>query len=60
MSPVAGGKEPEALHVGVGVHPKELANPHMPGAVTIAPDRKSFSMVGTKGWVWTYTPTLVE
>ncbi len=29
-------------------------------SILIAPDRKSFTMVGSNGWSWTYTPTLVQ
>ena len=41
--------------------PEVLGMPNVPGGpVTIAADRKSFSMKGTGNWVWTYTPTLVR
>ncbi len=29
-------------------------------SIIIAPDRASFTMVGSNGWSWTYTPTLVQ
>jgi hypothetical protein len=29
-------------------------------SITIAPDRKSFTLAGQDGWSWTYTPTLVQ
>jgi|SRR6185436_8593990 hypothetical protein len=61
MRAVPGGKQEETLHVGSGVQPDVLAMPNMPGSpVTIAADRKSFSMRGAGNWLWTYTPTLVQ
>jgi hypothetical protein len=60
MRDVSGGKEEEILMVG-GAGAEILGMPNVPGGpVTIAADRKSFSMKGTGNWVWTYTPTLVR
>jgi hypothetical protein len=61
MRAVPGGKQEVTLHVGSGVDPQALAMPNMPGSpVTIAADRKSFTMRGAENWLWTYTPTLVQ
>ena len=61
MRAVPGGKQEETLHVGSSIEPQALGMPNMPGSpVTIAADRKSFSMKGAGNWTWTYTPTLVQ
>ena len=61
MRAVPGGKQEATLHVGSGIEPQALGMPNMPGSpVTIAADRKSFSMKGAENWTWTYTPTLVQ
>lgn len=60
MRAVPGGTQDALLHLG-GAAPEVLAMPNMPGSpVTIAADRKSFTLKGAENWVWTYTPTLVE
>jgi hypothetical protein len=60
MSAVPGGKEDVVIWVGLP-GPEALGMPNMPGSpITIAADRKSFSMKGAENWVWTYTPTLVQ
>jgi len=61
MRAVPGGKQAAVLHVGGGTEPEVLAMPNMPGSpVTIAADRKSFTMRGAENWIWTYTPTRVN
>lgn len=60
MRAVPGGREEETVWVA-GVAPEVLGMPVMPKSpVAIAADRKSFSVKGAGGWVWTYTPTLVQ
>jgi hypothetical protein len=60
MRSIPGGKEDESLFVS-GAAPEGLGMPIVPGGpLVIAADRKSFSMKGAGGWVWTYTPTLVQ
>jgi hypothetical protein len=60
MRAIPGGKQQVVLHLG-GMAPETLAMPNMPGSpITIAADRKSFTMKGAENWIWTYTPTLVE
>lgn len=60
MRAIAGGKEEALLWVG-GAGPEALGMPNMPGGpVSVAADRKSFSMKAAGNWVWTYTPTLVQ
>lgn len=57
---IPGGKE-QALVWVAGASAEALGMPNIPGSpVTIAADRKSFSMKGAENWVWTYTPTLVK
>ena len=61
MRAIPGGNQQAVLHLGTGVAPEVLAMPNMPGSpVTIAADRKSFTLKGAENWMWTYTPTLVE
>lgn len=58
MRGIGGGKQPVTLFMA-GVGPETLGMPNMKGGpVTIAADRKSFSVKGAENWVWTYTPTL--
>jgi hypothetical protein len=58
MRAIPGGKEEVLLWVA-GVAPEALGMPIMPGnPITIAADRKSFSVEGAGNWVWTYTPAL--
>ena len=60
MRSIPGGKEEKLLWLG-GTGPEALGMPIIPGGpVTIAADRKSFSMKGAENWVWTYTPTLLK
>ena len=60
MRAIPGGKEEMLLWVAIG-SPEALGMPNMPGSpVTIAADRKSFSINAAENWVWTYTPTLVQ
>ena len=59
MRSIPGGKE-EALLWVAGVGPEVLGMPTTPGGpLTVAADRKSFSVKGAGNWVWTFTPTLV-
>jgi hypothetical protein len=48
----------------VWVAPAEPAVLGMPimkgGPITVAADRKSFSLTGAENWVWTYTPTILQ
>jgi hypothetical protein len=60
MRSIPGGKEQAVLWVGIA-GAEVLGAPNMPGSpVTIAADRKSFTLKGAENWVWTYTPTLVQ
>ena len=60
MRAIPGAKEDAVIWVALG-NPEVLGMPNMPGMpFTIAADRKSFTMPGTEGWTWTYTPTLVQ
>lgn len=59
MHAIPAGKEDATLWVG-GAGTEILGMPRMAGPVTIAADRKSYSMKGAENWVWTYTPTLLE
>jgi hypothetical protein len=60
MRAIPGGKQEAVLHLG-GMAPETLALPNMKGSpISIAVDRKSFTIKGAENWMWTYTPTLVE
>lgn len=60
MRTIPGGKEEVLLSV-TGADPAGLAMPITAGGpITVAADRKSFSIKGAENWVWTYTPTLVQ
>ncbi len=60
MRAIPGGQEVATLWVGAA-GAEALGMPNMKGSpVTIAADRKSYSMKGAENWVWTYTPTLLE
>jgi hypothetical protein len=60
MRAIPGGKE-EALLWVAGVGPEALGMPIMPGSpISVAADRKSFSVKAADNWVWTYTPTLAQ
>jgi hypothetical protein len=60
MRAIPGGKEEALLWVG-GVGPEALGMPITPGGpISVAPDRKSFSVKGASNWVWTFTPTLLQ
>jgi hypothetical protein len=60
MRAIPGGTVDAVLHFG-GVAPEVLAMPNMPGSpVTIAADRKSFTVKGAENWSWTFFPTLVN
>jgi hypothetical protein len=60
MRAIVGGKEPVITAVG-GASPEVLGMPIMKeGFITTSPDRKSFSIGKPNGWMWTYTPTLVQ
>ena len=60
MRGINGGKEQVNLFLA-GAGPEVLGMPNMKGGpVTIAADRKSFSIKGADNWVWTLTPTLVQ
>lgn len=60
MRAIGGSKEKALLWVAP-VGPEALGMPAMAnGPIAVAADRKSFSVKAAGGWVWTYTPTLVE
>ena len=60
MRAIPGGKEEVLLWVA-GVAPEALGMPIMPGGpISVAADRKSFSVKAAGNWVWTYTPTLLQ
>jgi hypothetical protein len=60
MRSIPGGKEDAVLWVPIA-GAEALGMPNMPGSpITIAADRKSFSVKGAEQWVWTYMPTLVQ
>ena len=63
MRAIPGGTEDAVLHLG-GADPQILAMPNMPDMpnmpVSVAADRKSFTMRGAENWSWTFFPTLVE
>jgi hypothetical protein len=58
---IPGGEEEVQVFLGV-MEPQPLGVPaSMLGtAVTVSEDHKSFTVEGASGWVWTYTPTLLE
>ncbi len=58
MVPAPGGKEDAHLWVAA-LGPQVLGMPSGP-AVSVAADKKSFSIEGAEKWVWTYTPTVVQ
>src|SRR5688572_10114230 len=59
MRAISGGTVDTVLHFG-GVAPEVLAMPNMPGSpITIAADRKSFTVKGAENWSWTFLPTLL-
>lgn len=60
MRAIPGAREPAVLSIAA-VEPAMLAMPVMQGGpVSIAADRKSFSLMGADHWKWTYTPTIVQ
>ena len=60
MQAVPGKKEDAILWVAVA-GPEALGMPVLTaGPVTVAADRKSFTVKGAGNWTWTYTPTLVQ
>jgi len=60
MRSIPGSKEDAVTWVALP-SPEILGMPNMPGSpFTVAADRKSFTMPGTEGWTWTFTPTLVQ
>lgn len=61
MRAVAGAKQ-QALLWLAGAGPEALAMPALPagGPISIAADRKSFTLKGAENWAWTFTPTLVQ
>jgi hypothetical protein len=60
MRSIPGGKEEAYLWVA-GVGPEALDMPARPGSpISVAADRKSFSVQAAGNWVWTYTPTLLQ
>ena len=58
MKAIPGAKENRMLMVGV-IDPVMLGMPMQTGNknMSISADRKTLTMVGAEGWVWTYTPT---
>jgi hypothetical protein len=60
MRSIPGGKEQVFLWVS-GAAPEGLGMPITAGGpISVAADRKSFSIKGSGNWLWTYTPTLVQ
>jgi len=61
MRSVPGSKQEAQLYL-TGAGPEALAMPALPpgGPITIAADRKSFTLRGAENWSWTFTPTLVQ
>jgi hypothetical protein len=63
MRSIPAGKEQSVLFVPVA-GPELLGMPNMPNMpgspVTIAADKKSFTVKGAENWAWTYTPTLLQ
>ena len=58
---VPGSTEKRSLFIG-GADPQILAMPMGAGgpAVSVAADRKSFTMKGAENWAWTFTPTILQ
>ena len=60
MRAIPGGKEDAYVWVA-GLAPEALGMPIVPdGPFVVSADRKSLSVKGAEGWVWTYTPTLLQ
>jgi hypothetical protein len=60
MRPVLAGKENKMLHLGPA-DPAGMAMPMPPGSpISVAADKKSFSMKGAEQWVWIFTPSVVR
>lgn len=61
MRAIPGSKQPALLHLG-GAGPEVLALPALPtgGFISVAADRKSFTLKGAENWSWTFTPTLLQ
>jgi hypothetical protein len=61
MRAVQGTKQEAQLYL-TGAGPEALAMPALPpgGPITIAADRKSFTLKGAENWSWTFTPTLMQ
>jgi len=61
MRAVQGTKQEAQLYL-TGAGPEALAMPALPpgGPITIAADRKSFTLKGAENWSWTFTPTLLQ
>lgn len=61
MRSIPGSKQEAQLYL-TGAGPEALALPALPagGPISIAADRKSFTLRGAENWTWTFTPTLVQ
>ena len=60
MRAIPGGKEDAFLWVS-GMQPEALGMPIVrDGPFVVSADRKSLSVKAADGWVWTYTPTLLQ
>ena len=61
MRSIPGSKQEAQLYL-TGAGPEALALPALPqgGPISIAADRKSFTLRGAENWSWTFTPTLVQ
>ena len=61
MQAIRGSKQ-QALLWLTGAGPEALAMPVLPagGPISIAADRKSFTLKGAENWAWTFTPTLLQ
>ena len=61
MRAIPGSKQQALLWI-TGAGPEALAMPLLPagGPISIAADRKSFTLKGAENWAWTFTPTLLQ
>lgn len=61
MRAIPGSKQQALLWI-TGAGPEVLAMPLLPagGPISIAADRKSFTLKGAENWAWTFTPTLLQ
>ena len=60
MKPIPAGKEDKMLTVAPA-DPAAMAMPMPAGSpISVAADKKSFSIKGAEQWVWTFTPSVVR